>query len=408
MSERIRIGIIGAGARGSHAYIRHFKEYKDDVVLAAVADPYKRSAEKCIAHVVHQETKPVLYADWREMLEKEERFDGLIIACPNYLHHEAVIGSIEKGVRAIALEKPLATNERDCEHIVKLAQEKNVAVQLGFCLRSAPFYRKVKEILESKRIGRLITIQATEFVNFNVTSILFRSPWRRYRKFSGGTILEKCCHDFDLLNWFIGARPLSLNSYGGNALFKSCPFLPRRCAECSLKDNCRYAKADRHEKDDFDRAMAQYLPQNDICIYDSDTDCADHQSVQILYENDVICNFLMNYNTDGPQAGRSIHIIGAGGRIWGNLDVPVVFEHNNVSGETTEHKFILDGSGHHGGDQAHIHGVMQTLKGETRKPAVGTYEGYLSAMICFAADRSMLEGRRVHFRYPGKDTIEII
>lgn len=403
-SKSLRIGIIGAGGRGVNGYVRYFKDYHVPAELTAIADPAEASRKRCMELVDElQGSKPTAYSDWKEMLNAEPTFDGMIIATPNHLHFAPALDCLESGVKAIALEKPLATRPGDCDRILDEADARGAAVQLGFVLRSTPFYRKVKELIGQGVVGKIVSIQADELVSARVSSVNFRGPWRRYSATSGGSLLEKCSHDMDILTWLASSSPSRVSSFGGQAIFTPNGNLPDQCdAKCPLSQDCPYFS----ENDRVIGFQGAKKVEN-VCVYNSGADVADHQSVQIHYQNGVVCNFMLNFNTDGERSNRNLHVIGTRGRIWGNHAHKSVMSHDLASDEFTEHPLTVDSSGHGGGNLTHALEFLRLVSGENTQPVATAYDAYLSAMMCFAADRSRSEGRQVAFRYPAARRVAI-
>jgi len=406
MSHTFRIGIMGAGARGRRV-ARFAKERKIEV--AALADPDPQNSANTCAELKDAQTTPRLFADWQALLAANLQLDAMAITTPNYLHHTPALACMQQGIRLLLLEKPLATAEHDCAEIVRTAQATGTRIQLGFVLRSTPFYQQVRAILDSGVIGRVITIQADELASYGVTASLFRGYWRTPNVQSGGSLLEKSCHDMDLLTWFAGARPITVNSFGGCRILEPNPSLPALCRDCGLTPTCPYSAADRLKQattDVFDREALPGQTEVDRCIYRCGGDGYDHQSVQILYENGVIANFILNFHTFGPRSGRNLHIIGTHGSLWGNYGYPELFSQVGLA-EPVRHAIPNDGSGHAGGDRSHHLAFFDMLADPTIRPRATVFDGYLGAMVCFAADRSVTERRQVHLRYPAGHGIEI-
>jgi len=394
--EALRIAVIGAGKRAQIGYVKHFAYVQPKAVLAAVADPNPENCQLCLKYAGENVAENVgIYTDWQELLAKETSLDGVIIATPNVLHYKPAIACIELGVPAIALEKPLASSPEECRDITQLARRKNVRILLGFVLRETPFYKKIKELIVSNAIGNIISVQADELVGINTTIVMFRSTWRRYTNLSGGSLLEKCSHDMDLLNWLTQSRPISLNSFGGRRIFQPNPALPDHCFDCPVKQSCMYAETKPIDAPDMANA----------CIFNIESDVVDHQSVQIAYENGVVANFLMNFNAGHKSSSRSISIVGVKGRIWGRLDANQLYHLDYMSGKLSEYNFTNVHSGHHGGDVRHVESFLRSITGDASKDTSNAYDGYLSAMMCFAANRSMAEHKQIHFIYPGNDEI---
>lgn len=398
MEKPLRIAIIGAGARALEGYGKHFRQYDPAPHVVAVADPNPVFLDRTLRDLELTREAVRTYDTWEALLDHETELDAAVIGTPNHLHYGPAMILLHRRVPFV-LEKPMATTEQACRDIHLAAQASGVSVQLGFVLRSAPMYRKIRDIIDSGVIGQVISIQADEFVGPFVSSILFRGSWRRQRKYSGGAMLEKCCHDMDLITWMAGSRPVAVHSFGGRRTFTPNAALADRCPDCPAGRNCAYARDIDKLVDSHERRMGEYLNETDACIYNLDSDLNDYQSVQLQYENGVIANFMLNFNASRPRGSRSMTIVGSRGTLWGYIDEMKVFHAATGSRETIEHPVEWDRSGHGGGDRTHAFAFLDAVYGRRAQPAVGTWEGYLSAMVCFAADRSLQEARRVQLSY---------
>ncbi len=407
MNHPLRIAVIGAGARALEGYCKHFQQFDPAPRFTAIAEPNPSFLERTLKelHLARRDVR--IYPSWESLLETEIDLDAAVIGTPNHLHFGPARVLLQRKVPFV-LEKPMAVTERECYEIHRDATRLHVPVQLGFVLRSAPMYRKIREILDRGTIGQVISIQADELVGPMVSSIMFRGSWRRLRKLSGGAMLEKCCHDMDLLNWMAGSRPVAMHSFGGRRTFTPNPALADRCPDCAAFKHCRYARDTDALVDSHERKMRAYLNEADACIYNLDSDLNDYQSAQVLYENGVIANFMLNFNASRPPGSRSMTIAGTRGTLWAMIDEPRIFHSETGDHAIHEHPIVWDGSGHGGGDRAHANAFLETVLGRRSCGAAGTWDGYLSAMLCFAADRSLAEGRRIHLHYGADDQIRLI
>lgn len=406
MNEPLRIAIIGAGARSLTGYCKHFQGFDPSPRFVAIAEPNPRFLDRTLKELQLDHDDVRIYPSWEPLLAAETELDAAVIGTPNHLHHGPAMALLRRRV-PIVLEKPMAISEQQCFEIHRAATRRQVPVQLGFVLRSSPMYLKIREILDSGAIGQIISIQADELVGPTVSNIMFRGGWRRQCKFSGGAMLEKCCHDMDLLNWMAGSRPVAIHSFGGRRTFTPNPALADRCRDCVAIKNCAYACDTDELVDHHERRMRDYLADADVCIYNLDSDLNDYQSVQVQFENGVLANFMLNFNASRPRGSRSMTIVGSRGTLWGYIDEPAVFHTETGAREVQEHKIVWDGSGHGGGDRVHAEAFLETVLGRRPRPAADTWDGYLSAMMCFAADHAVAEARRVNLRYAANERIEL-
>lgn len=395
--RKFKIAFIGCGAR-SISYAAPLSQ-TGEIIVSACAEPDIENLRPLLKYTGVKEKSVHIYSDWRELCEKEQDLDGAVVATPNHLHRGPAESLIRRRI-PLALEKPITTTMEDTEAILNSVRQYNSQLLLGFVLRSTPFYRKVREILDSGQIGSVVSIQADELVTPGISSVISRSPWRRFSAMSGGTMMEKCSHDMDLLNWFAGGRPVAVNSFGGTLLFRPNPGLPQTCDNCPICRECIYYKEPVFSKAAGDSVLQKTLHKDlDRCIYNIDKDVADNQVVSILYSNGVLANFTLAFNCIGERGGRNLHIIGTKGRVWGNIDLNQIGVVENSNGKTQLIDIPVVKSGHNGGDAAHALMLLRMIQDPSFHPAQDAYAGYLSNAICIAADISVAQSRQIHFRY---------
>lgn len=210
----INVAVIGAGGRGRGVTNNLLRDSDGNVKVLSVFDPDKKVAQETIDTWKSPYTK--ICDSYQEAVDVPG-VDWVLVFSPNAYHKENIIYSFEKGKHVFS-EKPLATSVEDCQAIFDAHQKSNLTFATGFVLRYAPIYRKAKEILESGKIGKILSIDANENITPGHGGYIMRN-WRRLTKFAGPHILEKCCHDLDLINWFCESVPSKIASFGSNDLF---------------------------------------------------------------------------------------------------------------------------------------------------------------------------------------------
>ncbi|MBR2905156.1 MAG: Gfo/Idh/MocA family oxidoreductase [Lentisphaeria bacterium] len=404
MAEKKKVAIIGNGGR-SVSYGEVYAK-TEDVEVVALCDIVPENTLLMAKMSGLDNYKS--YTRWQDVLKYHPDLDGVCVITPNNTHREIVMPFIERGL-AVALEKPITTTMTDTEDILKAAKKYETRMLIGFVLRSAPFYKKVHEVLEEGVIGNALSIQADELASFGVSSCICRSPWRRYQETSGGSMMEKSSHDMDLINWFSSSRPVSVNSYGGNLLFRPNPLFPKYCRNCP-QEKCKYQSKPEFSlaaQDSVLHDFMQHTIAEQNCIYNVEKDVADNQSVQIEYANGMIANFMLAFNCSGPRSARNIHIVGTKGRIFGNVEENKLYVFINEDGKLETHDIKVEG-GHSGGNSGHAFELVKMMRSPSYKPDQDAYAGYLSNAICIAADVSRAEGKRINFRYDQDGFIDFV
>lgn len=397
------VALIGAGAR-CLAYAGPFAQSKE-IRIAGIADPNSRQRRLLKKESGLPEETPE-YDDWRDLLAECAHLSGAVVCTPTHLHVEQAVACFERGI-PIALEKPVAQNKGECERLLHAERVNHGRSLIGFVLRSTPYFARIHEIVASGRLGRILSVQADELPGWFVSSVMFRSPWRRHHAISGGAMLEKSCHDMDVLNWLIGSRPVALNSFGDRLVFNANPSLPESCPECGVREHCKYYQDPgiTHEKGE---GILAFEREELRCIYNIDKDVMDTQSVSLVYENGAVANFMLTFHTAGPRAGRNIHMVGTKGRLWGNMELHELSVFDNQS-ETVESLTVTtNGTGHGGGDTRHAMLLKRMMEDPAFRPDQDAAAGYLSAVMCFAADQSVAERRQIVFRYRDDGYIDLV
>ena len=141
--------------------------------------------------------------------------DALIISTPNFTHLEMLRVAIQSG-KHILLEKPMATTVEDAAEILRLSTDYPAVLQIGLQYRyKAVIVEAMHEAFERKSIG---DIKMVNIVEHRLPFLDKVNQWNKFSKYSGGTLVEKCCHYFDLLNMFAQSNPVRVYATGSMAV----------------------------------------------------------------------------------------------------------------------------------------------------------------------------------------------
>lgn len=412
--KKITFAVVGAGGRGFHSYGKYVREHSDQAQIVAVAEPrdYYRN-EMARQHDIKSEN---VFDNWEDLLNRPRLADAIMITTPDRLHVDPAVRAANKGYH-ILLEKPMAPLPEECIQIVESARKNNVILAVCHVMRYTPVYMKIKEIIDSGVLGDLCTIQQLEGVGWwHQAHSFVRGNWRN-SKDSSPMLLQKSCHDIDILRWWIGKKCLSVASFGQLKHFrKECkpPEAASRCMDCPLADEkCAYSakkfyfdKLHGNEHDwpldvlvhEFtDEALEKALREGPYgrCVYQCDNDVVDHQVVIMEFEDKITVDFTMTAFT---PAGRQIRIMGTAGYLEASDDLIRTLDF--TADKWTEYKVAdLPGAGtdgHGGGDD----GLMAAFVGAVRAGdetliSTGPEVSLESHLIVFAAERARCEKRLV-------------
>jgi len=201
----VRYGIIGSGMMGCE----HIDDlaYVPGAVVVALADPTPTSLERATHHVGH----PVdTYADHRRLLARDD-LDAVVIATPNFTHASILADAMATDL-AILVEKPLCTTIADCLDVQRRAADRSAITWVGLEYRFIP---TVTALLDQLRSGVAGAIRMVSVREHRFPFLAKVGDWNRFTANTGGTLVEKCCHFFDLMRQIAGADPVRVYASGG-------------------------------------------------------------------------------------------------------------------------------------------------------------------------------------------------
>ena len=181
MNKKIRLAIIGTGMRGTFCFGDILKK-RDDVEIAALCDT-NHVRLKAAAEFLGN---PPLYTSIDEMAAKET-FDGVIITTPDCTHYEISMKALDYNWNVL-VDKPLATNVKDCKTLIAKAEEKSLTLMIGFNLRHHAVLKKLKEIIDNGTLGKVFLAENREFYDGGKT---YMSRWNRLFANTGGLWIHK-------------------------------------------------------------------------------------------------------------------------------------------------------------------------------------------------------------------------
>ena len=203
MIEKLNIGLLGAGWFGREAHLSNLVRMEGVQVLAASS----RSEESLAQATAIAGEQLQVFTDWRKVLEIEA-LDMVIVALTNDQHHAACLAAFAAG-KHVMCEKPLGLTVGECDEIIAASTAAGRVLQVGHEMRFQRLYQQMKSMIERDVIGELQLMWCREFRG------PMRVGWRSSEKLTGGTILEKNCHHFDLFNWIVDRRPIRVQAMGG-------------------------------------------------------------------------------------------------------------------------------------------------------------------------------------------------
>lgn len=423
MRRRIQVALAGLGSRGKDTYAHAAELYADKMEVVAIADinPIKVQMVAEKFHIPQEKC----FASVEAMLKEEKLADVMFITTQDRQHVPHAIPALKKGYH-ILLEKPISPELEQCREIIKVARECQRKVVVCHVLRYTPIYRKVKEILDSGKIGDIVSIMATENVGwYHMAHSFVRGNWRNSEETSP-MILAKCCHDMDLYLWLANKECESISSFGNTYLFKE-ENAPEGCTKycmggCKVKDQCPYDAESiylnseitgirKGHKDWPADVLTEYLTEENVikalekgpygrCVYHCDNNVVDHQILNMKMTDGSTMSFTMCAFTS--EVSRYAKFYGTKGELQVYMG-PDSYIETGIYGTKVEKQIIQaseladDFSGHGGGDHVMVEEFMDILLGNREEsPSITSLEKSVESHYCaMAAEKSRLEGGRV-------------
>jgi myo-inositol 2-dehydrogenase/D-chiro-inositol 1-dehydrogenase len=202
-----KYALIGAGQMGFEHILT--LRYIADTEIVAVCEPNEQSRELAKS-ALGKDSKAVFFNDHRELIDAKLA-DVVIIATPNFTHEEILCDILGRDIH-ILIEKPLATTVNACKNIIKRAEDHKNIIWVGLEYRFIPVISKLREMVEEGFVGDVKMIFIREHRYPFLPKV---NNWNRFNKNTGGTLVEKCCHFFDLMALLSNSKPTVVAAYGG-------------------------------------------------------------------------------------------------------------------------------------------------------------------------------------------------
>jgi predicted dehydrogenase len=409
MHQPIEAVMVGAGNRGFLAYGAYALRFPEDVRFVAVAElDDERRSRFAQAHNIPPERQ---FRSWEELAARPPLAPALVNATMDRQHYPSTIAFLEAGYHVL-LEKPMATTPEHCIALVQTAERCGRILQIAHVLRYAPFFRKVYDIVQSGRLGEVVSLDWRENLSyFHFAHSFVRGNWANTERASP-MILTKCCHDLDLLVWILDRHCERVSSFGSLTHFtpeKVGPEIPERCTDgCPIADDCPYyapriylerahGTALQHaaSPDPSPEAILQALRTGPYgrCVYRCDNTAVDHQVVLLEFEGKLAASLTMQGCSH--VEGRTLRIDGTRATLLGNESRRELLIADHLTGETELIRLPEPVGGHSGGDVGLMRTFVRAVRGEVASVLTTARQSVESHLIAFAAEEARLSGRVV-------------
>lgn len=394
---------VGCGYRGTNAYGTPLaKDYSDVAEFCGVYDLNPKRASL----ISEFSGKDIPVFDNFDKILNEVKPDTVIVTTKDCAHDEYIIKALHAGCDVIS-EKPLTTTFEKALAIKKAQEETGKKVTVTFNLRFHPFFKRVKEIISSGAIGKVLSIHYEWMLDTDHGADYFRR-WHRIRENSGSLLVHKSTHHFDLANWYIEEDPVSVNAFGTRRFYgHTRDNRGERCRTCPHNKTCEF-----YLDISIPDLKRIYLDCEDVdgyfrdrCVFADEIDIEDSVSVNVMYSGGAVMSYSLTAHS--PYEGVNLVLNGTEGRMEVKVKSESSLNYNDSStqsitiynryGETCNIIVPTKVGGHGGADDELRDKLFRNLDApDPLNQMADTRAGLMSIGIGMAANLSMKEGRRVN------------
>jgi predicted dehydrogenase len=395
-----RYALAGASSRGLFMYAKSIVErFQDTAQAVGVYDINPVRAE----YLSRQCGGIPVYPDFDVMM-REARPDCVIVTTVDRYHHAYIIRALDAGCDAIT-EKPMTVNDANVRAILAAEKRTGRTVTVTFNYRFSPYVTRVKELLRAGAIGHVLSVDFEWILDTSHGADYFRR-WHRRKENSGGLLVHKATHHFDMINWWIEDEPAAVQAFGARRFYgPTRAERGERCSACGHRETCEFFvdyAADPLMKAlyfDAEHADGYY---RDRCVFADEIDIEDTMSATVRYAGGALMSYSLIAHS--PYEGWRAALNGEHGRLEAEefhsgdraRDPGQRITVFNRRGERVIYDIPKATGGHGGGDER----LQDRLFGGRALPdplghMADSRAGAMSVLIGVAANRSIASGQVV-------------
>ena len=406
--QQVKIVVIGAGNR-TNKYLEYAAIHPERLKLVGIVEPVE-IRRRLVAEKFGVPAE-ACFSSFDDFFSNPIEADAVLIGTPEDKHYEPCMRAIEAGYHVL-LEKPIAQTKQECLDILEASLRKGVIVGVCHVLRFHPYFKKIKEVIDSGELGQIISINHYAEINIDrMTHSYVRGLWNRAKK-TNPMLIAKCCHDIDFLLWICGSKCRKVSSFGSLRWFRkeNAPEgSAERCIDCKVEQTCPFSAVNLYKERkqwirNFD--VPQGLTIDDVideelrsgkfgrCVYHCDNDVADHQVVNMELENDVTISFVANAFTLNDFRGT--HIKMTHGEIDGNETMLRVRKFRGGEEQVYDFSNLCTQPFHAGADlnivEAFVDSITNAENGVLSSDIASSIESHV---VCYEAETSRLNNQTI-------------
>ncbi len=420
-ARKTRYALVGVGHRSDIYRTAVLKTHAEHCAMVGYCDLNEgrlRLAQQKARELSGAEVPVYPAADFDRML-RETKPDVVIVTTKDGTHNQYLIRAMELGCDVMT-EKPMTTDDKKCRAILDAQRKTGRRLTVNFNYRYSPTRTQVKDLLMSGVIGDVLSVDFHWLLDTSHGADYFRR-WHSHKADSGGLMVHKATHHFDLVNWWLSAVPVSVTATGKREFYT--PKMAKRlglqssherCLTCPEKDQCTFLLDLTKDA----KLKELYLDQEkydgyfrDRCVFRPDIDIEDTMNVLVRYNTGATMSYSLN--AFNGWEGYFIAFNGTKGRLEHKMEEKISLDKNGsvpdaIKGEgTTIRIFPLRApaygiatsqvlEGHAGGDELMLRDLLDPVKREDKYlHAADQRAGAWSILTGIAANHSFLSGKTV-------------
>jgi predicted dehydrogenase len=425
MSQRKRYAIVGTGARAGMFVNAITTTYREETELVAFCDLSQTRMNwynQKLAETLDMASRPTYFADQFDQMITDTRPDTVIVSTIDSTHHLYITRAMELGCDVIS-EKPMTTDLAKLKAIYEVIEQTGRSLRVTFNYRYAPAYTRFRQLVMEGLVGRPLLVDFSWLLDTSHGADYFRR-WHREKENSGGLLVHKATHHFDLVNWWIDAIPKSvfalgdLHFYGrANAAARGEQYSYHRYTNVPAAQNDPFAlflTAKEDHKGLYLDAEAETGYLRDRNVFGEPVTIEDTMAVTARYSNDALLSYcLVAY---APWEGLRVAITGTKGRIEMDIEESVThllgdgqasaskgpFKQTRMRafpmfGQPYEVEVPVAAGGHGGADPVMLEQIFSPAPPpDPFHRAASHIDGAASILVGIAANESMRTGQFIH------------
>lgn len=417
-----KYALIGTGGRAIFFYGALAKDFSETSRLVAFCDTNQTRmdyANKLLRDRFKHPEVPTYKAHEFEKMILREQPDTVIVTTIDRTHHTYIVKAMELGCDVIS-EKPMTVDQEKCQEILDAVKRTGKQLRVTFNYRYAPHNTKIRELIMNGAIGDVHSVHFEWLLNTEHGADYFRR-WHRDKRNSGGLLVHKSTHHFDLVNFWLGSRPQTVYAQGSlmfygkeNAEKRGVTEFYSRARGSGIATNDPFALdlekspqliglyADAEHEDGYYR---------DQSVFGDGISIEDTMGVLVRYKNKAIMTYSLNCYM--PWEGFQVNINGSKGRIemkiveksyvnsGGKKEDEGALQTKSIKvipmfGEAYEADIVEGAGGHGGGDPVMLNDIFGVPAEDPYKRAASHIDGAMSILTGIAGNVSMSTGLPVN------------